>query len=191
MERFSNASRFILICNFSSKIIEPIQSRCTIFMFKYPNFEELLNFIIKIFKKKKEYYNLFKIESIIYSSDGDFRTVLKAINFTAIKKLKNLKRSERNFIFYMETVCFPRFFTSCKNKNFYLGSTAIYQLWNEGISGIDIINGLFKTTKNLFIEECVKLKILNLLCEIRLKLDLNISFEKILHYLLGKLKILF
>ena len=54
MENFSENSRFILICNFPSKIIEPIQSRCTILVFKYPNFEELLNFLVKKFEKKKK-----------------------------------------------------------------------------------------------------------------------------------------
>lgn len=189
MERFSNGSRFILICNFSSKIIEPIQSRCTIFIFKYPNFEELLNFIVKTFKKKVKKNILFKIESIIYFSDGDFRTIIKEINFAENKKLKNSIFNGRNLLIHMETTWLPRFFLSCKNKNFYLGSTIIYQLWNKGISGVDIINGLFKTTKNIFIKEETKLKILNLLCKIRLKINLNISFEQIIYFLIRKLKI--
>ena len=62
-------------------------------------------------------------------------------------------------------------------------------LWNQGISAIDIINGLFKVTKNLSIKEDKKLKILNLLCEIRLKLTANPSFRKILFYLINKLKL--
>ena len=34
MENYSKSCRFILSCNFASKIIDPIKSRCTIFKFK-------------------------------------------------------------------------------------------------------------------------------------------------------------
>jgi len=34
MESYTEVSRFILICNWSSKIIEPIQSRCAVFRFR-------------------------------------------------------------------------------------------------------------------------------------------------------------
>jgi replication factor C small subunit len=34
MENYSNTCRFILSCNYSSKVIDPIQSRCVLFRFK-------------------------------------------------------------------------------------------------------------------------------------------------------------
>ncbi len=45
MENYTQTCRFILSCNYSSKIIDPIQSRCTVFRFK-PLSEEELNRIV-------------------------------------------------------------------------------------------------------------------------------------------------
>ena len=191
IEKFSENSRFILICNFSSKIIEPLQSRCTIFIFKYPNFEELFDFVIKIFKKKNEKFTLYDLELIIYFSEGDFRSILKKIDWHKKQKYNILTNIEKNFMFNLEGSIFPRFFTSCKNQNFYTGTMILQKVWNQGISQLDIIHGLFRTSKNLFICEKIKIRILNLLCEIRLKLSSGCKFEKILLYLVYKLKLIF
>jgi DNA polymerase III delta prime subunit len=190
MEKFSETSRFFLICNFPSKIIEPIQSRCTIFIFKYPNFQELLNFIVKVFEIKNQSYDLYTLESVIYFSDGDFRNILKEIEYFKNKKTKSSIIEEKNLIFILDTTIFPTFFCSCKNQNFYLAVNILLQVGNRGISELDIINGLFRTTKNLFIIENKKLAILNLLCEIRFKLTTNHSFNRFILFITYKLKII-
>jgi replication factor C small subunit len=48
MENYTAATRFILSCNYSSKIIDPIQSRCTIFRFKPLPKEEIFDIISSI-----------------------------------------------------------------------------------------------------------------------------------------------
>ena len=96
---------------------------------------------------------------------------------------------KKNFTLNLEAISLPQFLKSCRNNNFLLAVSILQQLWNRGISEIDIINVLFKITKNLFIEEAYKLKILNILCEIRLKLTTNCYFGKIILYLINKLKI--
>ncbi len=52
MENYASATRFILSCNYSSKIIDPIQSRCTIFRFKGIAKEDVLEYIENIAKKE-------------------------------------------------------------------------------------------------------------------------------------------
>lgn len=73
MENFTKTCRFILSCNFSSKIIEPIQSRCAVFRFK-PLKEEYVAEILKEIAKK-ENLRLYDdaIKAIIGISDGDCR----------------------------------------------------------------------------------------------------------------------
>ena len=51
METSSRTSRFILICNYSNKIIEPIQSRCAIFRFSKLNEKAMVEHIKNIATK--------------------------------------------------------------------------------------------------------------------------------------------
>ena len=53
MENYTQTTRFILSCNFSSKIIDPIQSRCTVFRFKPLAKEEIFSIIDIIAKSEK------------------------------------------------------------------------------------------------------------------------------------------
>ena len=73
MESFTKTCRFIISCNFSSKIIEPIQSRCAVFRFK-PVKEEYVAEILKEIAKKED-IKLYDdaIKAIIGISDGDCR----------------------------------------------------------------------------------------------------------------------
>ena len=71
MEKYTKTCRFILSCNFSSKILDPIQSRCAIFKFKPLKKKEIFNIINKI--AKKENLNITKeAKQAIYEvSEGD------------------------------------------------------------------------------------------------------------------------
>ncbi len=86
MEIGSRTSRFILICNQSSKIIEPIQSRCAIFRFSRLDkqaMKEQLQFIAK-----KENVNLSPeaAERIVDFSEGDLRHAINALQTASAYK---------------------------------------------------------------------------------------------------------
>ena len=53
MEIYSNTTRFALACNQSSKIIEPIQSRCAIVRFSRLTDAELLERLITVCQAEK------------------------------------------------------------------------------------------------------------------------------------------
>ncbi|MCH7902117.1 replication factor C small subunit [archaeon] len=77
MEKYVRTCRFILSCNYSSKIIEPIQSRCVVFRFSQLNSKAIEGKIKEISKNEKVSIDDKAIEAIIYVSSGDLR---KAIN---------------------------------------------------------------------------------------------------------------
>ncbi len=73
MEQYSNTCRFILSCNYSSKIMDPIQSRCTVFRFKPLNDEDINKIIDRISKEEKLKVDEKAREALVYVSSGDAR----------------------------------------------------------------------------------------------------------------------
>lgn len=53
MEIYSNSTRFALACNISSKIIEPIQSRCAIVRFGRLSEQDILNRLLDVVEAEK------------------------------------------------------------------------------------------------------------------------------------------
>lgn len=53
MEIYSNTTRFALACNLSSKIIEPIQSRCAIVRFSRLSDSEILDRLLRVVEAEK------------------------------------------------------------------------------------------------------------------------------------------
>src|SRR3989338_1414244 len=53
MEIYTSTCRFVLSCNFSSRIIEPIQSRCVVFRFKLLEKKDISKIIKHITEKEK------------------------------------------------------------------------------------------------------------------------------------------
>jgi replication factor C small subunit len=75
METFTNVSRFILIANFSSRIIEPIQSRCAVFRFKALTEADVRKYIQRIVEGEKLKITEDGIKAIVEISEGDLRKV--------------------------------------------------------------------------------------------------------------------
>ncbi|MEM2791288.1 MAG: replication factor C small subunit, partial [Thermofilaceae archaeon] len=77
MELFSRTARFILIANYASKIIEPIQSRCAIFRFQPIPKEDFIGRLSYIAEREGVKVTPEGLEAIWEESAGDMR---KAIN---------------------------------------------------------------------------------------------------------------
>ncbi|MBV1768120.1 MAG: replication factor C small subunit, partial [Methanobacterium sp.] len=77
MEMYTKTSSFILSCNYSSKIIDPIQSRCAIFRFTPVKGHQIIKRLEYIAKEEGLDYDPAAIETMVYFAEGDLR---KAIN---------------------------------------------------------------------------------------------------------------
>jgi replication factor C small subunit len=84
MERYSATTRFILSCNYSSKIIEPIQSRCAVYRFKPLSKEAVAKRMGYIAEAEKLAVTIGGMEAIEYVAGGDMRKAINALQAAAL-----------------------------------------------------------------------------------------------------------
>jgi replication factor C small subunit len=84
METYAQTCRFILSCNYSSKIIDPIQSRCAIYRFKPLGAEAVREEIRRIAVREKLTITNDAMDAIVYIAQGDMRKAINAVQGAAI-----------------------------------------------------------------------------------------------------------
>ena len=77
MEKYTETWRFILCCNYSGRIIEPIQSRCALFRFTPLPDERIVENLHRIAKNEGLKFTETGLKSVVEVAEGDLR---KAIN---------------------------------------------------------------------------------------------------------------
>lgn len=82
MELHSATTRFALACNQSSKIIEPIQSRCAIVRFMKLANEDVLKQTKWVAEQEGAAYDASGLEAITFTADGDMRQALNNLQAT-------------------------------------------------------------------------------------------------------------
>jgi len=83
MENFTSTCRFILSCNYSSKIIDPIQSRCVVFRFKLLEKKDIRKVIDKIIQNEGLTITQDAFDVLYEFSEGDCRRVINLMQATA------------------------------------------------------------------------------------------------------------
>ena len=86
METSSRTCRFILICNQSGKIIEPIQSRCALFRFSKLDRNAMIEHMHCIAKKEKVSLAPEAAERIVDYAEGDLRHAINALQTASAYK---------------------------------------------------------------------------------------------------------
>ena len=90
MEKFSNSTRFALACNHSTKIIEPIQSRCAILRFTRLSDEQITRRLLDVIDAEKVLYTNEGLEALIFTAEGDMRQVIALLLFKLSALLTNI-----------------------------------------------------------------------------------------------------
>lgn len=191
MELYTESTRFILACNYLSKIIEPIQSRTALFRFYPLKKEDVVNRLLYIVKNEKVDYDQKALETIYDITLGDMRksiNILQAaaaygkITVEAVYKVLGLAQPKE--IREMLNLALQGKFMQAREKLRAL-------LVTYGLSGEDIIKQIHRelTSSELQISEELRVLLLDYVGETEFRIIEGADDEIQLSALLAKLAI--
>ncbi len=145
MEKYSQTARFILNANYSSKIIEPIQSRCVVFRFRPLSPQEIKKALKKISEKESLQMDENSYEAIIYVSQGDLRKAINILQASASLS-KTIKAED---IYKVSSQARPEEIKSlislALEKKFLEARKNLYSLmYDYGMSAEDIVIQIYR-----------------------------------------------
>ncbi len=162
MEMYSSNTRFIFSANYSSKIIEPIQSRCAVFRFKPLSEEEVEGMLNRIAEKEGLVLSPDGVKALIYVSEGDMRKAINALQGASFltKKIteetiyKVSSRARPKEIAEMLERALAGSFVEARDKLDKL-------MLNYGMSGEDVLLQIYREATTLGIADDVKVKLVD------------------------------
>ena len=79
MEKYTDTCRFVLCCNYSGRIIEPIQSRCALFRFTPLPEDKIASYLSYIAKQESLKVSDSGLKSVVEVAEGDLRKAINAL----------------------------------------------------------------------------------------------------------------
>ncbi len=171
MEMYSKTCRFILSCNYVSRIIEPIQSRCAVFKFRPVPREAMKERLMEICQKENIDIDDEALEALIYISGGDFRKAINALQgASAIGK-----RITSDMIYQITATVKPeeieKIIEIALKGDFMSARETLDKLMIEyGMSGEDVISQLYREIISSKFDESLKVILIDKLGEIDFRL---------------------
>jgi len=171
MENYTQTTRFILSCNYSSKIIDPIQSRCAVFRFRPLPKDEIFKIIDIIAKSENLKIDEKAKQSLYIVSEGDCRRVENILQSCAAIA----KNITEDVVFSLASVARPKevkelLELALKNKFIDARNKLLDVMLNYGLSGLDIIKQIQKEIWDLEIDSRNKVNLIEKCGEIEFRM---------------------
>jgi len=162
MENYTQTCRFILSANYSSKIIDPIQSRCAIFRFRPLEKEDLFSVIDRIVKEEG------------LTLGGSAKDALFEISYGDCRKAENIlqacgsfsKKIDDELVFSMAAFAKPKdikeiMTLAIKNRFVEARNLLLGVMLKYGLSGDDMIKQIQKEIMELDIDGRKKMELIS------------------------------
>jgi len=162
METYSKTSRFILSANYSSRLIEPIQSRTAVFRFRPLKPEGITEYIGRIAKAEKLKVTDDGMEALVYVAEGDMRRAVNALQVAASLG----STVDADVLYKVSSTIRPEEVKALIEKalegEFLRAREVLDKLLIEyGLSGEDIVRQLHRTVFDLNIPDESKVRLLD------------------------------
>tara|TARA_Y100000310_G_scaffold208249_1_gene208821 strand:- start:4691 stop:5599 length:909 start_codon:yes stop_codon:yes gene_type:complete len=160
MENYSATCRFVLSCNYSSKVIDPIQSRCAIFRFKLLEKKDIEKYLRTIVEQERLTINEDAFESLYEGSEGDCRRATNLLQSTAAISPSITAELIETIISSAKPKDIKIVLDYALSGDFQKSREKLLDVMlRESISGQDVIKAIQKEIWNLPIEPKVKVKL--------------------------------
>jgi replication factor C small subunit len=191
MEKYTATTRFVLSCNYSSKIIDPIQSRCAVFRFRPLKVEEVKKYVRRIAKEEKVEITQDGVEALLFVAKGDLRRTVNtlqvaaaldgAVDADAIYKTTSTARPDE----------VKKLLETALDGDFMAARNQLDDLLVEyGLSGEDVIRQVHRSVFDLTIPDRQKVELVDKVGEIEFRMvegaNERIQIESLLaHFVLA------
>ena len=172
METYAQTCRFILSCNYSAKIIDPIQSRCAIYRFRPLGRQAVAEMVHRIGKDQNLTVSEEVVDAIFYIAQGDMRKAINALQGAAI-----LGRDiSPDMIYAITATARPEeiddLIELCLDGNFFgAGSTLASLLHDRGIAPQELIGQIYRALVKTDLTENIKVRLIDALGETDFRLS--------------------
>jgi replication factor C subunit 2/4 len=171
MSDFSNTTRFALACNDSTKIIEPLQSRCTILRYgkiKPEEMEERLNVVISLENISADKDG---INALVETAEGDMRYALNNMQSTIVGFGSVTRDNVYRIVDVPKPEIVNKIIEFLFNGNLKNAISNVNELSEEGYNTYDIVSTISKVIQNNNdINEDIRLDILMEVSKTKMKI---------------------
>ena len=150
MENYTATCRFILGCNYSSKIIEPIQSRCTVFRFKPLSESDIKELVKSVAKQEGLVVEEKAVEAIYVVSEGDARKAINVLQSCALQSKKIIESDVYTVAGYASPEELVTVLELSVKGDFLKARKKLLDIMLEyGLSGLDIVKQIARSVWKL------------------------------------------
>ena len=188
MEKYSAICRFIISCNYSSKIIEPIQSRCAVFRFRPIKAEDVRTYLQRIAEAEKVAITDDALDALVHVANGDMRKGVNSLQVAA-----SLSEKVTIDVVYQTTgTAHPEqvrsLLETALKGDFLAARSQLDELMiGYGLSGEDVIKQIHKQFFELNIPDIEKVRLIDKTGEVEFRIvegsNERIQLEALLAYL--------